>query len=284
VTSTILPVDAEMVAVAAMIIKRRAGHFDPKTLRDRHQEALRELIEAEMKGFPIKLRIVAPPAILVAARGGRPPGRRRAAERTEPGREPGRSGQSQVCSARLTTAPKGLAASRWPGRRPTAKLGGDMPPTIDASASADVVAHIIQVALAPVFLLSGIATLLSVFSTRLARVADRVEQLMKALEDADEAEAAMLGLALAGLRRRSIALDVAVVLGAIGAAATCASVLALFVGALKNETAASVLFTTFGVAVASTLGAIAAFTVEMLMAGSGVRAEVSATRRPAAPQ
>jgi hypothetical protein len=41
----------------------------------------------------------------------------------------------------------------------------------------DLVAHVIQVALTPIFLLSGIATLLNVFSTRLARVADRVDQI-----------------------------------------------------------------------------------------------------------
>jgi hypothetical protein len=50
----------------------------------------------------------------------------------------------------------------------------------------DTIAHIIQVALTPVFLLSGIATLLNVFSTRLSRVGDRVEVAAKALEDADE--------------------------------------------------------------------------------------------------
>jgi uncharacterized protein DUF2721 len=40
--------------------------------------------------------------------------------------------------------------------------------------------HIIRMALTPVFLLSGIATLLNVFSARLARVADRVEAVGKA--------------------------------------------------------------------------------------------------------
>jgi hypothetical protein len=84
---------------------------------------------------------------------------------------------------------------------------------------------------------------------------------------------------LSHLRRRSIALDAAVVLGAIGGAATCASVFTLFVGALRDATVASVLFTAFGIAVACTIGAITAFTVEMLLAGSGVRAEVAAGRR-----
>jgi hypothetical protein len=50
---------------------------------------------------------------------------------------------------------------------------------------------------------------------------------------------------------------------------------------LRDATVASVLFTTFGAAVACTIAAIAAFTAEMLMTGSGVRAEVAARRRSA---
>ena len=157
-----------------------------------------------------------------------------------------------------------------------------MPGSFNPATTLDLVAHIIQIALTPVFLLSGIATLLNVFSTRLARVADRVEQISKEIEDANPGEDAdNLAAQLLHLRRRSIALDVAVVLAAIGGAATCGSVLTLFVGALRDATVASVLFTTFGVAVACTIGAIAAYTTEMLMAGSGVRAEVAAQRRSA---
>lgn len=159
-----------------------------------------------------------------------------------------------------------------------------MPGAIEPSSSLDVVAHVIQVALAPVFLLSGIATLLNVFSARLARVADRVEQLTKAIEAAGEGEAAFLAAQLPALHRRSVALDAAVVLGAIGGAATCASVLVLFVGAVSDPTIASVSFATFGLALVCTLGAIGAYTLEMLMAGSGVRAEVRANRQAARPE
>ena len=48
--------DAEMVAIAGAIIRQRTGKFDPSTYRDRYQEALRELIEAKMKGLPISPR------------------------------------------------------------------------------------------------------------------------------------------------------------------------------------------------------------------------------------
>jgi DNA end-binding protein Ku len=62
--------DGEMVAVAGAIIKQRTGTFNPSTYQDRYQEALRELIEAKMKGVAIKPRAlsVPPPVIdLMAA-------------------------------------------------------------------------------------------------------------------------------------------------------------------------------------------------------------------------
>jgi non-homologous end joining protein Ku len=58
-------IDAEMLAIARTIIERRIGKFDPSKFRDRYQEALRELIEARMKGLPIKPRQVSAPAPVV---------------------------------------------------------------------------------------------------------------------------------------------------------------------------------------------------------------------------
>ena len=52
-------VDAEMVAIAKALVKQRTGAFDPTTYRDRYQEALRELIEAKMKGLTVKPREIA---------------------------------------------------------------------------------------------------------------------------------------------------------------------------------------------------------------------------------
>lgn len=154
-----------------------------------------------------------------------------------------------------------------------------MPGIITSVSPLDTVAHIIQLALTPVFLLSGIGALLNVFATRLARVADRVDQITKEMEGAEPEQVAILAIQLARLRRRSLALDVAVVLAAFAAAATCGSVLTLLVGALRDATVASVLFATFGFAVVCTIGAIMAYTVEMLMTGSGVRAKVAAQKQ-----
>lgn len=52
--------DPEMVAIAGAIIRQRTGKFDPSTFRDRYQDALRQLIEAKMKGLTITPRTVSP--------------------------------------------------------------------------------------------------------------------------------------------------------------------------------------------------------------------------------
>ena len=57
-------IDAEMVAIAGAIIKR-TGKFDPSRFRDRYQESLRQLIEAKMKGLPIKPREVSTPTPVI---------------------------------------------------------------------------------------------------------------------------------------------------------------------------------------------------------------------------
>ena len=53
------------VAIAKAIIAQRTGSFDPSAYRDRYQEALRELIEAKMKGLPIKPQAVSAPSPVI---------------------------------------------------------------------------------------------------------------------------------------------------------------------------------------------------------------------------
>jgi DNA end-binding protein Ku len=58
-------IDAEAVAIAAMIIKRKLGRFDPTTFRDRYQDALREMVEAKVKGVSVADRpAISSPAVL----------------------------------------------------------------------------------------------------------------------------------------------------------------------------------------------------------------------------
>jgi hypothetical protein len=162
--------------------------------------------------------------------------------------------------------------SRGPG---TARGDENWMEMFGMAESVDSVAHVIQIALTPVFLLSGIAALLNVFSTRLGRVSDHVDALAEKLEDAEPAERERFQERLLYLRRRSHILDFAVMLGTLGGAATCLAALFLFVGTLRDETGVGVLFVSFGLALLFTVGALAAFLIEVLLAGHGIRERVA---------
>jgi hypothetical protein len=126
-------------------------------------------------------------------------------------------------------------------------------------------AHVVQLALTPVFLLSGIAALLNVFATRLGRVADQTHALATTSQQPDH------DMRLRILRWRSRALDWAVGLAATSGALTCATVLVLFLGEVLGAGAANLLFLLFGGAIVLTMGALFAFVIEMLLAARGVR-------------
>jgi hypothetical protein len=132
----------------------------------------------------------------------------------------------------------------------------------------EAAAHVVQLALTPVFLLSATATLLNVFATRLARVADRVHSLSEQAKDPIRDE--LLSL----LRSRSRVLDVAVVLSAMSGGFTCIAVLVLFLGEVLGTAAARVLYLSFGGAIVLTMAALGAFVVEMLLAARLLRRTV----------
>ncbi|MBV8805126.1 MAG: DUF2721 domain-containing protein [Sinobacteraceae bacterium] len=132
----------------------------------------------------------------------------------------------------------------------------------------ETAAHVVQLALTPVFFLSATATLLSVFAARLARVADRVNTLSREAKDPVRDEL------LAMLRRRSSVLDAAVVLSALSGGLTCVAVLVLFVGEVRGAGAARLLFLSFGGAIALTMAALGAFVIEMLIAARILRRTV----------
>src|ERR1700679_704373 len=92
-------------------------------------------------------------------------------------------------------------------------------PGLDPGGGVDSIAHIVQVALTPVFLLSGIGTLLNVFNTRLSRVSDHREHVTELLRDQQEdRDHALLRAHLRRLRQRTLVLDASIALGAVGGA------------------------------------------------------------------
>jgi len=113
----------------------------------------------------------------------------------------------------------------------------------------DNVAHIIQVALTPVFLLSGIGTLLVLF-----------KQIV-------------LLAHLRRLERRRRLLDMSLLLTAVGAIATCGAASVLFLGGLREAEIAFWLYILFGVALGCTVGALVAFFADTVLAWHGLHRE-----------
>jgi hypothetical protein len=140
----------------------------------------------------------------------------------------------------------------------------------------DNIAHIVQVALTPVFLLSGIGTLLNVFNTRLSRVSDHrayVTTLLRGEADADQQT--WLRAHLVRLRRRTLVLDASVVLGATGGASTCGAAFVLFLGSMRDTAIAMWLYVLFGLALGCTACALVAFLADSVLAWHGLRREGS---------
>ncbi len=140
------------------------------------------------------------------------------------------------------------------------------------SLAVDDVAHSIQVALTPVFLLSGIGTLLNVFNQRLARVSDHTEHVASLLAADPSGEDAHRHVAhLVRLARRTLALDASILLAAVGGACTCSAAFALFLVSTREDQGNWVLTALFGGALVCIVGALGAFLVDSLLAWHGLR-------------
>ena len=87
-------------------------------------------------------------------------------------------------------------------------------------------AHVVQMAVAPVFLLTGVGAILSVLTTRLSRVIDRGRQLDQWVREGhDPADYAH---ELGKLAKRNILINSAITLATLSAFFVCAVILVIF--------------------------------------------------------
>jgi type IV secretory pathway VirB6-like protein len=97
--------------------------------------------------------------------------------------------------------------------------------------SIEAVAQVIQLAVAPVFLIAGIAGLLGVLSTRLARIIDRARVIERRVPRAKgDEQRALLARETKVLWRRIALINWAIRLCIAGALTVCLVIMALFLG------------------------------------------------------
>lgn len=130
----------------------------------------------------------------------------------------------------------------------------------------DDIAHVIQLAVAPVFLLTAIATLINAMNGRLGRIVDRrrvvVEQLRHPdAEDRAEAEQEMLLLA-----RRSRLVYLSILFAVLSALLVCLVVAGAFVGAMVSVKLAQTVAGLFVAAMFAMIVSLAVFLREIYLA------------------
>lgn len=92
------------------------------------------------------------------------------------------------------------------------------------------VAHVIQLSVAPVFLLTSVGAILNVMANRLARIVDRARVLELKLPVAEPALATEISGRLANLTRRARMIGFAIALCVVTAVLVCAVIITLFLG------------------------------------------------------
>ena len=145
---------------------------------------------------------------------------------------------------------------------------------IPGIADNETVAHLIQIAIAPVFLLNGLGILLNVFAGRLTRVVDRMRKVAAQLRAGPgDAELRQLRRELALQRLRLRVVNGAIALAALSAFLTCCAILALFVGGLTRGTQSVLPLALFAAAVAAVIVSLALFICEVRVSGRALAAE-----------
>lgn len=133
------------------------------------------------------------------------------------------------------------------------------------------VAHIIQLAIAPVFTLAGIGALLNVMANRLARVVDRWRALEGGLADASEDHHQMAIMELAVLDRRMARIHRAIWLSTLAALLICVVIILLFTGQLTPVPVAEAVSILFVASMLFLSVALVSFLLEVRIASRTLR-------------
>ena len=132
------------------------------------------------------------------------------------------------------------------------------------------IAHVIQLPVAPVFLLSGIGAMLAVMTNRLARVIDRARAL-ETQAAANPADPAAIERQLTTLARRAKLVSWSITLCTITALLVCAVIAMLFMGAFLRFDASVPVALLFVAAMVAFFLGLLSFLREIFLATANLR-------------
>jgi hypothetical protein len=132
------------------------------------------------------------------------------------------------------------------------------------------VAHVIQLAVAPVFLLTGVGAILSVLVNRLGRVVDRFRALESILSEAHEDTRTSAQTEMAILSRRARMIHWAIGFCTGSALLVCIVIATLFVGSITGVEMPGVIATLFIAAMLSLVAGLLCFMREIALATGSI--------------
>lgn len=128
------------------------------------------------------------------------------------------------------------------------------------------ISHIIQLAIAPVFLLAGVGTNLAVLINRLARIIDRSRILEERMRSSDAAGCSEIRGELSTLYRRAHLINRAITLSTSCALLVCVVIATLFIGGALNLELAKFIALCFVVGMFALIGGFVYFLREIFIA------------------
>ena len=136
------------------------------------------------------------------------------------------------------------------------------------------ITRVIQLAVAPVFLLTAIGTILAVLSGRLARIVDRARVVNERRRAAGAADRAPWDEELAVLLRRRHLVNMAITAGVLAALLVCSVIAEAFVGYILGVQFSTLLAVLFIAAMVGIMSALVLFLREVLVAVGALRLDV----------
>ena len=128
------------------------------------------------------------------------------------------------------------------------------------------ISHVIQLAVAPVFLLTGIATILNAENTRLGRIVDRQRVLLDKLPGLAEPETAAIHAELRILGRRITFIYFSILCAVVAALFVCLVVAGAFIGAMFDLEIAQGVVALFVASMIALLASLTLFLREIFLA------------------
>lgn len=133
------------------------------------------------------------------------------------------------------------------------------------------IAHVVQLAVAPVFLIAGIGAMLNVLTNRLSRVVDRARKLADRLSGVESQPKARLSAEVAILAKRASLVHAAIACCAVCALLICLVVVVLFLGAMFDLNASLSVAVLFIAAMTAFIAGLLFFLREIHLAITNLR-------------